>query len=610
MFKFKKILLIIFLSATMAFATTPINTNVTRLYIATFDRAPDADGLKYWVEESGLYLEEIAMSFFDQSETQAKYPDGYSNEDFIKSIYKNLFNRNPDTAGLAYWQDALDQKLIPRSLFILAITNGAIDDDKKILDNKTAVGLAFATAGATDIDQAYTLMQHVTADEESTLALICDPEIEYCDDFYKGIGALTDNNTSNGGTSTDDSEDEDVVILLPPSVTPPTISDGSGNVLENASTGAIVSRISILDRGDSDISAITLSGTGSTNFEVSIGGQVTLKAGASLDHDTNPSYNLDVVATNRAGNSNTAELSILVTDVATDVPSLSDFSKTIPESTTQSTKIGTLTVTTNDSPITSITLSGAGYEDFTVATNGDISLASAVDYESKASYSLTAIARNGAGASNEATVTITITNIDDEKPTLTSYTNSMAENTTTGTQVGDIIISKEGDSDITDISLTGDGNAKFSVSTTGEITLKSALDYETKTSYTLQAIATNGAGSSDAVSVTLTVTNIAESRPLLVTPSAFSLDENTTIGTKVGTITTSGTTDENIVTGYTIQSGNTDTAFLISTTGAITTAKTLDYATTPSYDLSIFATNDFGNSTSITVTINITEAVD
>ncbi len=605
MFKFKKILLIIFLSATMAFATTPINTNVTRLYIATFDRAPDADGLKYWVEESGLYLEEIAMSFFDQSETQAKYPDGYSNEDFIKSIYKNLFNRNPDTAGLAYWQDALDQKLIPRSLFILAITNGAIDDDKKILDNKTAVGLAFATAGATDIDQAYTLMQHVTADEESTLALICDPEIEYCDDFYKGIGASTDNNTS-----TSDSEDEEVVILLPPSVIPPTISDGSGNVLENASTGAIVSRISILKKGDSDISAITLSGTGSTNFESSIGGQVTVKAGATLDYDTNPSYNLDVVATNRAGNSNTAELSILVTDVATDVPSLSNFSKTIPESTTQSTKIGTITVTTNDSPITLITLSGAGYEDFTVATNGDISLASAVDYESKASYSLTAIARNGAGASNEATVTITITNIDDEKPTLTSYTNSMAENTTTGTQVGDIIISKEGDSDITDISLTGDGNAKFSVSTTGEITLKSALDYETKTSYTLQAIATNGAGSSDAVSVTLTVTNIAESRPLLVTPSAFSLDENTTIGTKVGTITTSGTTDENIVTGYTIQSGNTDTAFLISTTGAITTAKTLDYATTPSYDLSIFATNDFGNSTSITVTINITEAVD
>ncbi len=605
----KKLFLTIFLFATMALATTPTNTNVTRLYIATFDRAPDANGLKYWVEESGLYLEEIAMSFFEQPESEAKYPSGYSNEDFIKSIYKNLFNRNPDSAGLEYWQSTLDQKLMPRSLFILAVTNGAINDDEKILDNKTKVGLAFATAGATDVDQAYTLMQHVTADEESTLALICDPEIEYCDDFYKGIGALTDNNTSNGGTSTDDSEDEDVVILLPPSVTPPTISDGSGNVLENASTGAIVSRISILDRGDSDISAITLSGTGSTNFEVSIGGQVTLKAGASLDHDTNPSYNLDVVATNRAGNSNTAELSILVTDVATDVPSLSDFSKTIPESTTQSTKIGTLTVTTNDSPITSITLSGAGYEDFTVATNGDISLASAVDYESKSSYSLTAIARNAAGVSNSANIAITITNVIDEKPVLTSFTKSIAENFSTSTLVGDIPISKVGDSAITSIALTGNGNDKFSVAISGDITLQSALDYELKTSYILQAIATNDAGSSDGVSITITITNIAESIPVLATPSsAFSIDDTVAIGFEVGTITTNGSTaDENIVTSYTITSGDTNSDFLISTAGVITTAKTLDATSIASYDLGIYATNDFGNSSTITAEITVND---
>jgi len=595
----KKLFVIIFVFTTFVLATTPINTNVTRLYIANFDRAPDADGLKYWVEESGLFLEEIAMSFFEQPESIAKYPSGYTNEEFIKSIYQNLFNREPDTAGLAYWQNTLDQNLMPRSLFILAVTNGATGDDKKILDNKTEVGLAFASAGATNIDQAYTLMQNVTADETSITALICNPDIEYCDDFYQDIKDTSTTDTQE--------EEEDIVII---SVVPPTILDASGNVLENASSGAIVSRISILDRGDSNILSITLSGTGSTNFEVSVGGQVTLKTGATLDYDTNPSYNLSVVATNHAGNSNIAELTILVTDVASDVPIVGDFSKTIAEDTTESTKIGTLLVTTNDSPITSITLSNAGYEDFTVATNGDISLASAVDYESKSSYSLTAIARNGAGASNEATVTITITDVSDETPALTSYTNSIAENESIGTVVGDIIISKEGDSDITDISLTGDDNSNFSVSTTGEITLESALDYETKASYTLEAIATNGAGSSDGASVTLTVTNIAESVPLLVTPSDFSLDENASIGTVVGTITANGTDDEEIVTSYTIQSGNTGSAFLISDTGVITTATTLDYATTSSYDLSIYATNDFGNSTSITVTIDITEAVD
>ena len=47
---------------------------VAELYVATFNRAPDAEGLDYWVNASGLTIEGIAQSFFDQPETQAKYP--------------------------------------------------------------------------------------------------------------------------------------------------------------------------------------------------------------------------------------------------------------------------------------------------------------------------------------------------------------------------------------------------------------------------------------------------------------------------------------------------------------------------------------------------------
>jgi len=596
----KKLFVIIFVFTTFVLATTPINTNVTRLYIANFDRAPDADGLKYWVEESGLFLEEIAMSFFEQPESIAKYPSGYTNEEFIKSIYQNLFNREPDTAGLAYWQNTLDQNLMPRSLFILAVTNGATGDDKKILDNKTKVGLAFASAGATNIDQAYTLMQNVTADETSTTALICNPDIEYCDDFYKDI-----KDTSSENNTTDAQEKEEVVVIV--SVVPPTILDASGNVLENASSGAIVSRISILSRGDSNITAINLSGTGSTNFEVSVGGQVTLKTGATLDYDTNPSYNLSVVAVNGAGNSNTAELSILVTDVATDVPILDDFSKTIAENTTQGTKIGRLSITTSDSPVTSITLSGTGKEYFTVATNGDISLASAVDYEEKPSYSLTAIARNSAGVSNSANVAITITNIDDEVPVLTSFTKAILENTAINTLIGTIPLSKEGDSSITKVELTGTNNDKFSVDIDRKITLLSELDYDNQEkSYALKATATNDAGESEAVSVTLNVGNVAEEVPVLKIDHAFNVSATATANTTVGTVTTSGTTDDqNIVTSYTIKGGNTGTYFTISPTGVITTAKDLDASTSTTYTLEVSATNAAGESSSVDVGITV-----
>ena len=82
------ILLLIFIIS-FSNAQQATNNNITKLYIATFDRAPDAQGINYWVN-SNHSLEEIASSFFDQPETKALYPDGYDDYDFIVAIYQNL----------------------------------------------------------------------------------------------------------------------------------------------------------------------------------------------------------------------------------------------------------------------------------------------------------------------------------------------------------------------------------------------------------------------------------------------------------------------------------------------------------------------------------------
>ena len=120
-------------------ATTPTYENVTRLYVATFDRTPDVTGLKYWVNDSGLELEEIARSFFDQPETKAKYyPDGtiYLGS-FVDEVYVNLFDRAPDSTGRAYWIDAMYTGRVHYSTFILAVINGAQGNDAIILADKT-----------------------------------------------------------------------------------------------------------------------------------------------------------------------------------------------------------------------------------------------------------------------------------------------------------------------------------------------------------------------------------------------------------------------------------------------------------------------------------------
>ncbi len=109
--------------------------DITMLYIATLGRMPDKAGFNYWVN-SELTVSQIADSFFDQPEAKKLYPPGYSTDAFIKAVYNNLFDRDPDENGLRYWHNELESGHISRKMFILSVIYGADDDDAKILENK------------------------------------------------------------------------------------------------------------------------------------------------------------------------------------------------------------------------------------------------------------------------------------------------------------------------------------------------------------------------------------------------------------------------------------------------------------------------------------------
>ncbi|MDD2356300.1 MAG: DUF4214 domain-containing protein [Thiovulaceae bacterium] len=145
---------------------------VAEIYVATFGRAPDSAGLDYWVNSSGLTnIEDIASSFFDSPEAHAAYPAGTSTAQLVTTAYENLFNREPDTAGLNYWVGQLDNHAFSQSLMLQALINGALDtaagNDATLMNNKVQVGLDFANAGLDNVIDAKTVMQSVTADSAS-----------------------------------------------------------------------------------------------------------------------------------------------------------------------------------------------------------------------------------------------------------------------------------------------------------------------------------------------------------------------------------------------------------------------------------------------------------
>ena len=172
--KYFKILLTMVLLYTFLSASedVPTQEEVAKLYVATFNRAPDSAGLNYWTKESGLKLSKIGQSFFDQKETKLLYPEGTDSREFVKSVYANLFNRLPDDAGWEYWIEQLDNKIFSKNRFIEAVINGAKDNDKNILSNKAEVGISFASKGLNSVDQAKSIMETITFDKASVTSAL------------------------------------------------------------------------------------------------------------------------------------------------------------------------------------------------------------------------------------------------------------------------------------------------------------------------------------------------------------------------------------------------------------------------------------------------------
>ncbi len=96
-----------------------VSDSVVRLYRAVFLREPDAAGLDYWV---GLYaggtpLPRIADEFMVSAEWQAVYGT-LDDPDFVRVIYGNVLGRDPDPDGYQYWLGLVSAGLARNGLLL------------------------------------------------------------------------------------------------------------------------------------------------------------------------------------------------------------------------------------------------------------------------------------------------------------------------------------------------------------------------------------------------------------------------------------------------------------------------------------------------------------
>lgn len=159
----------------MAIAT-PVQKEIIELYVAYFNRAPDADGLSYWtgkVNHDGWTVAQVARSFMDAPEVSATYPAFLTDAETVNKVYNNVLGRAPDAAGAAYWTSQLQSDVVSKADLIMAIVNAAKSStgsatDAATLANKTAVGEYFAVGkGLNDTSTAAAVMAGVTSDPAS-----------------------------------------------------------------------------------------------------------------------------------------------------------------------------------------------------------------------------------------------------------------------------------------------------------------------------------------------------------------------------------------------------------------------------------------------------------
>ena len=226
-----------------------------------------------------------------------------------------------------------------------------------------------------------------------------------------------------------------------------------------------------------------------------------------LDYETKSSYTVTVMVTDGV---HSAEITVMVTvdvDNVNEAPVFDEgdsADRNVDENTEAGENIGDpVTATDEDAGDTlEYSLDEMGEMSFDIdSATGQLMTEAALDYESDTtSYSVTVTATDSGGLYAMIAVTIAVNDVN-EAPVFASDMAmiSVDENTPAGEDIGDPIAATDEDEGATlEYSLGGDDAASFAIdAATGQLMTMAALDHETKNSYTVTVMVTDGVHSAE-----------------------------------------------------------------------------------------------------------------
>jgi len=293
-------------------------TQVSNLYVALFNRAPDTEGMKFWSEAlaNGASLSTVANGFLTAPEGQAIYAPTQTGTEFVTTFYQTVFGRAPDAGGLAFWLAALDSAggvgsadarvyLVNSLVNVVSTPMGAKPDgmsdadyaatvnDRAMFGNKVAYATFVGTyADSTITPGAKTSLAAITADPASVTA--AETSFGQPTTPTNPGGGGTPTNPGGGGTPTNPVDgtpivgtdgDDQLIVTDAASFTKTGFSvdglDGNDLLVVQKATGTIDATDKI-----AGIEAVKFTTTGATTIDAthfaSVGSFGSLDATASL----------------------------------------------------------------------------------------------------------------------------------------------------------------------------------------------------------------------------------------------------------------------------------------------------------------------------------------
>lgn len=144
---------------------------VQKIYVGYFGRPADVGGLAFFagrlsVLKAPATMQGISLAYqnnnadikalvdvFGNSQESADLYPG-DNGVFIDAVYRNLFGREPDLTGKAFWVNALNLGLVTRASAAVDIMSGAQGTDIDVINKKATVAAYFTASLVNDAQKA------------------------------------------------------------------------------------------------------------------------------------------------------------------------------------------------------------------------------------------------------------------------------------------------------------------------------------------------------------------------------------------------------------------------------------------------------------------------